>query len=55
MAATNIKVSPEGMFTLALHEGLVPGPYRDSVGVWTYGIGAGATTGMPMLTGREAQ
>lgn len=39
MAATNIKVSPEGMFTLALHEGLVPGPYRDSVGVWTYGIG----------------
>ena len=34
-----MKTSDAGIFALALHEGIVPGPYRDSVGVWTYGIG----------------
>lgn len=34
-----MKVSDAGLFALAMHEGIVPGPYLDSVGVWTYGIG----------------
>ncbi|NCC29918.1 MAG: lysozyme, partial [Gammaproteobacteria bacterium] len=41
------KVSPQGMFALAMHEGIVPGPYKDSVGVWTYGIGRTASAGPP--------
>jgi lysozyme len=42
-----MKISPQGMFALALHEGIVPGPYKDSVGVWTYGIGHTASAGPP--------
>lgn len=44
---SDLKVSPQGMFALALHEGIVPGPYKDSVGVWTYGIGRTAAAGAP--------
>lgn len=40
-----MQVSDEGLFFLAVHEGIVPGPYRDSVGVWTYGIGHAETSG----------
>jgi len=40
-------VSPRGIAALALHEGIVPAPYLDSVGVWTYGIGHTATAGPP--------
>jgi len=29
------------------HEGIVPGPYRDSVGVWTFGIGHTKAAGDP--------
>ena len=40
-----MKVSDAGLFALAMHEGIVPGPYLDSVGVWTYGIGVTAAAG----------
>lgn len=42
-----MRTSPEGVFALAMHEGIVPGPYLDSVGVWTYGIGHTAAAGAP--------
>ncbi|MFC6689184.1 lysozyme [Jhaorihella thermophila] len=32
---------------LARHEGIVPGPYRDSAGTWTFGIGHTAAAGPP--------
>ena len=34
-----MKVSQKGRVEIAEHEGIVPAPYLDSVGVWTYGIG----------------
>lgn len=42
-----MKLTDAGLYALALHEGLVPGPYLDSVGVWTYGIGHTAAAGNP--------
>jgi len=42
-----MKTSDAGIFALALHEGIVPGPYRDSVGVWTYGLGHTLGAGYP--------
>lgn len=42
-----MKTSDAGLFALALHEGIVPGPYRDSVGVFTYGIGHTLGAGYP--------
>lgn len=39
------RVSPRGAAAIAAHEGFVPGPYRDSVGVWTIYIGHTATAG----------
>ena len=42
-----MKVSERGIFALALHEGVVPAPYFDSVGVWTFGIGHTASAGNP--------
>lgn len=42
-----MKLSDAGTFALALHEGIVPGPYLDSKGVWTYGIGHTAAAGGP--------
>lgn len=42
-----MRVSDEGIAALVAHEGIVPGPYRDSVGVWTYGIGHTAAAGVP--------
>lgn len=47
MRATEMKTSDPGIFALALHEGVVPAPYLDSVGVWTYGIGHAETSGLP--------
>ena len=41
-----MKVSNEGIYFLACHEGVVPGPYLDSVGVWTYGVGHAETSGL---------
>ncbi|HWL05881.1 MAG TPA: glycoside hydrolase family protein [Xanthobacteraceae bacterium] len=34
-----MKTSPKGVADLLLHEGVVTSPYKDSVGVWTYGVG----------------
>jgi lysozyme len=42
-----MKTSDAGIFALALHEGIVPAPYKDSVGVWTFGIGHTAAAGAP--------
>ena len=39
--------SPDGIYAIAKHEGIVPAPYRDSVGVWTYGCGHTAGAGDP--------
>lgn len=41
-----MKTSDKGKFALALKEGLVPAPYLDSVGVWTFGIGHAETSGL---------
>lgn len=43
-----MRTSARGAYALACHEGIVPGPYRDSVGVWTYGIGHTAAAGDPI-------
>lgn len=40
-----MKVSDRGIVEIAEHEGIVPAPYRDSVGVWTFGIGHTAAAG----------
>jgi lysozyme len=42
-----MKTSDAGIYALALHEGIVPAPYKDSVGVWTYGIGHTTGAGAP--------
>lgn len=42
-----MQVSQKGIAALIAHEGIVPGPYLDSVGVWTYGIGHTAAAGYP--------
>lgn len=43
----DMKTSSAGLAALALHEGIVPYPYLDSVGVWTVGIGHTASAGDP--------
>lgn len=40
-------VSLKGKLEIAEHEGIVPAPYLDSVGVWTFGIGHTAFAGPP--------
>lgn len=40
-----MKISQAGVLEIAEHEGIVPGPYRDSVGVWTFGVGHTAAAG----------
>ena len=42
-----MKVSARGICALARHEGIVPAPYLDSVGVWTWGVGHTAAAGAP--------
>lgn len=42
-----MKISDKGVLEIAEHEGIVPGPYRDSVGVWTVGVGHTAAAGGP--------
>lgn len=42
-----MKTSTKGMIEIASHEGIVPMPYRDSVGVWTWGIGHTKAAGEP--------
>lgn len=40
-----MKLSDKGLLEIAEHEGIVPAPYKDSVGVWTFGIGHTAAAG----------
>lgn len=42
-----MKTSREGLIEIASHEGIVTSPYRDSVGVWTFGIGHTSGAGEP--------
>lgn len=42
-----MNVSDKGIAALIKHEGIVPGPYLDSVGVWTWGIGHTSAAGAP--------
>ena len=42
-----MKTSPKGIIEIAEHEGIVPAPYLDSVGVWTWGVGHTAAAGDP--------
>ena len=42
-----MRTSDKGVAFLVAHEGVVPAPYQDSVGVWTYGIGHTAAAGAP--------
>lgn len=43
----SMRVSPRGLIQLICEEGIVPFPYLDSEGVWTYGIGHTAGAGAP--------
>ncbi|MGN7870561.1 glycoside hydrolase family protein [Paracoccus sp. 22332] len=43
-----MQTSDKGVAFLVAHEGIVPAPYRDSVGVWTFGIGHTAAAGPPI-------
>lgn len=40
MSDHDMAISAPGLVELASHEGIVLGPYKDSVGVWTYGVGS---------------
>lgn len=40
-------MTDRGLMALARHEGVVPGPYRDATGNWTFGIGHTAAAGPP--------
>ncbi len=42
-----MQMTDRGLLALARHEGIVPGPYRDSTGTWTFGIGHTAAAGPP--------
>lgn len=42
-----MKTSDKGIAAIMQHEGIVPGPYFDSVGVQTYGVGHTAAAGDP--------
>jgi lysozyme len=42
-----MQTSDRGLATIVGHEGIVLNPYRDSVGVWTIGVGHTAAAGAP--------
>ena len=42
-----MQMTDRGLLALARHEGIVPAPYRDSTGTWTFGIGHTAAAGPP--------
>jgi lysozyme len=44
---TDMTITFRGLIEIAEHEGIVPAPYLDSVGVWTWGIGHTAAAGGP--------
>lgn len=42
-----MQMTDRGLLALVRHEGLVPGPYLDVAGIWTFGIGHTAAAGAP--------
>lgn len=42
-----MQMTDRGLLALVRHEGIVPGPYLDASGVWTFGIGHTAAAGEP--------
>lgn len=42
-----MQLTDRGLLALVRHEGLVPGPYLDVKGIWTFGIGHTAAAGLP--------
>jgi lysozyme len=42
-----MRTSDRGLLALIRHEGVVPGPYLDVKGVWTFGIGHTVAAGPP--------
>ena len=42
-----MQMTERGLLALAGHEGVVPAPYRDSTGTWTFGIGHTAAAEPP--------
>jgi len=42
-----MRMTDRGQLALALHEGVVPAPYLDATGTWTFGIGHTAAAGPP--------
>jgi lysozyme len=40
-------MTDRGLLALARHEGIVPAPYLDVAGVWTFGVGHTAAAGAP--------
>ena len=42
-----MKTSIKGLVAIAKSEGIVPAPYLDPVGIWTFGIGHTAMSGAP--------
>lgn len=42
-----MRVSDKGLLEIAEHEGIVPAVYRDSIGVYSFGIGHTAAAGPP--------
>lgn len=42
-----MQMTERGLLALAGHEGVVPAPYRDSTGTWTFGIGHTMAAGPP--------
>ena len=57
MTTNNMRLSPKGLAEIAGSEGVIPMPYLDSVGVWTFGIGhtnpAGAPNPIHMVKGKN--
>jgi lysozyme len=41
-----VKTSTKGLIEITISEGLVPAPYIDAVGVWTFGTGHAETSGL---------
>jgi len=42
-----MRMTTRGLLALARHEGIVPAPYLDAAGTWTFGIGHTAAAGAP--------
>lgn len=42
-----MRTSDRGVIAILAHEGVVPAPYKDSKGVWTFGVGHTAAAGDP--------